>query len=321
MELKNIDEKWFSDKLEFLLTTKGNEKGFGVCFAKKFVQKIQNKNNCALQNSMVIREYPISVSKSTKFIDILYLDLDKKDNVVIAVENKFLTQDSKNQLDNYVTALNSLFSQNDVKVVYLTLNGKPPVNYEGERDDVVRLSWLDDILEMVLECYFAKNNKALGSLDKMIDTFQKQKSPTKEKVNNQIIELIDVLIQIRNLKQLSSDECQKQKVNKDNIIDTIIKILRLLDSNIHKNSIVFEYIGKCYSIKYNNHQIFIPILKNNQHQLNHMIKYFCVNIANKTINPDVSKKIDELLNEIHLENNYIIECEIKKYLDKGKTNE
>jgi hypothetical protein len=40
LELDNIDEKWFSDRLGLLLTTKGVEYGLRVKFAGKFIKRV-----------------------------------------------------------------------------------------------------------------------------------------------------------------------------------------------------------------------------------------------------------------------------------------
>ena len=76
IDLDNIDEKWFSDRLELLLTTKGVEYGLRVKFAGKFIKRVYGKNKeTSAKNSLTIREYPVNIAKSsTKFIDLLYLD-------------------------------------------------------------------------------------------------------------------------------------------------------------------------------------------------------------------------------------------------------
>jgi hypothetical protein len=155
--LENLDEKYFSDILRLLLTTKGMERGFRTKFANEFVRKVykNDKKTYALSNSSVFREYPLNITKRrTKNIDLLFFDLDANDDIVIGIENKFLGHDSKDQLNDYFTSLTELFPEqhknNRVKILYLTLDGRLPINLnKSPKIDLVCLSWLEDIREII----------------------------------------------------------------------------------------------------------------------------------------------------------------------------
>ena len=327
MNLNNIDEKWLSDRLELVLTTQDIKKGLGIQFAKRFVSKIyDNKyHNYTLQNSLVIREYPISInrvnrSNKTKFIDLLYLDLDKNDNVVIGIENKFLTQDSKNQISDYKKTLEELYQNKDckVKIVYLTLDGRPPINYS--ENNIICLSWTEDILIMLLETLF---DCTIDFITKEI--IEKWKYKRKNKLNCDIVDLINILIEIREiqhnvdiyLKTNIKDEDNEQKTNLMSA-EYIKELLKIFDKTIRLKSIKINYLGKCYNLKYKSYQIFIPVSKNEE-QIKHMIKYFCMSITNTDkLDNEYQNSINKISQDYIFDiSNDVAKYEIAKYLNNN----
>jgi len=341
MNLNNIDEKWLSDRLELVLTTQDVKKGLGIQFAKRFANKVYNKNyNYTLQNSLVMREYPISVkrvnkSNKTKFIDLLYLDLDENDKVVIGIENKFLTQDSENQISDYKRTLETLYQGFDVKIVYLTLDGRCPKHYGKDcKCDIICLSWTEDILAMLLlssEIKIDKINQNI-SLNDLIKKWQDRKS-SKNNIHNDIRDLIDILIEIREIKinidrYLNQNDKNKYggKDEKENIISVnyIMDILKIFSSKIHSKSIKVSYIGKCYNLKYEttNYQIFIPVSQNEE-QIKHMIKYFCMSITNTyKLDNEYQNSINKISqNYIFDISNNVAKHEIAKYLNNNDCKE
>jgi len=279
LKLDNIDEKWFSDRLELILTTKGVTGGLGIRFAKEFIKRVYGKDKeTKAKNSLTIREYPVNIAKSsTKFIDLLYLDLDSGDKVVIGVENKFLTEDSKGQIEEYKQALKELYKNFDPKIVYLTLDGREPKNYEAKEGDVVCLSWIDDILEMLLESIDEKLEKKYNnsdSIDKMLAKWNSKRAK-KNKINPQIRELIEALKKIREIKSITNIKSQSS--------DEKIKVFilnQLEGSGLHnlEKNIKVSYIGKCYRLyhKPTNKQMFVPVTEN-MDQFTHMLNVFCSN--------------------------------------------
>ena len=338
IDLDNIDEKWFSDRLELLLTTKGVKGGLRVNFARKFIQRVYGKDKKPnVQNSLTIREYPVNIAKSsTKFIDLLYLDLDSKDNVVIGVENKFLTEDSKGQIEEYKQALKELYKDFDTKIVYLTLDGREPKNYEAKEGDIVCLSWIDDILEMLLESIYEKLEKEhhdFDSIDEMLKKWYRRK--TKNKINPQIKELIEALEKIREIKnikdansQSSDDEIKNADVETKKADDQVqtadakIKefILNQLEGcGLHQPEINIQvsYIGKCYRLYHKPKpkiQMFVPVTEN-MDQFTHMLNVFCSNVRKKYKKCEKYEETDT--NNIKLEVNNIAKSAICRYLHDG----
>jgi len=320
VDLKNIDEKWFSDRLELVLSTKGAKKVFDVKLAEKFVQKVYGDDKKrALANSLVIREYPINVKRKnrankTKFIDLVYLDLDKNDGVIIGIENKFLTQDSEHQIEDYKKTLQELYGKSfDVKILYLTLDGRDPINYKQDcknDDSVVCLSWREDILELLLESAFSKmQSKERLSLEEMVESW-KRKRTTKKEIDSKMVELIDILITIKELS-LSQGACKSDK--EEEVVSLVKEILSKLESKIHKDSLSFKYIGKYYKLSYKDENLFLPI-SINKDQINNMIKQFCIQISKKELIAE--DEIEKILVTLDLSKIEDCQCSVIKYLKK-----
>ena len=288
--LENLDEKYFSDILRLFLTTKGMERGFRTRFANEFVKKVykNDKRNFALSNSSVFREYPLNITKRrTKNIDLLFFDLDENDDVVIGIENKFLGHDSKNQLNDYFTSLSELFPEQyergRVKILYLTLDGRYPINNLGnlKKDDLVCLSWLEDINEIVVRLSKEMNYD----------------------LNPQIQQFINIINLLKNIK----DNCSIQVTYNVNALSTYIcNILDQTDTNknweihsnkeqnsytiyrCHKNAkktqikINVAFYGHYYALEYfKGEKFFIPINLNIEQAI-HFIEIFCKRLLSST---------------------------------------
>ena len=107
-------------------------------------------------NIDVRREYPISSKNNNdkdKKIDILIIFRD--DNLVICIENKIDSKDSKQQLKDYRDYINETFKKEDDKddveykniFVYLTPNGDDPTNDTNEKEYWCNYSYKDDIIK------------------------------------------------------------------------------------------------------------------------------------------------------------------------------
>ena len=300
--LENLDEKYFSDILKLLLTTKGVEKGFRTKFANEFVKKVYNdKRNFALANSSVFREYPLNLTKRrTKNIDLLFFDLDNNDDVIIGIENKFLGHDSKEQLDDYFRSLCELFPEqykrNRIKILYLTLDGREPVNHLNQetKDNLICLSWIEDIKSIVeylsKEMSYDLNSNILEFIKiiNLITTIQKEYSI---QVTNNVNVLSHYICKILDLNDSKNWEIHS---NKEQNSYTIYRY--------HKNNkktqikINVAFYGHYYALEYfKKERFFIPINLNIEQAI-HFIKIFCKKLLNKELQ-DLSS-IDENIGNI-----------------------
>jgi hypothetical protein len=160
-----LSESYFSDSLRFVLSAKGEIEGLRTKFIKLFLERLPGVTTTrALGNTHVLREYPLQGKKgSVKKLDLLFLNLDS--NLIIGIENKFLGEDSDNQLDTYYELLSSQFyPTHSIYLVYLTLDGRTP-KHNKKYDKIINLSWLDlrsDIEQAHKEV--AHNNKRIEDL-------------------------------------------------------------------------------------------------------------------------------------------------------------
>jgi uncharacterized protein YqgV (UPF0045/DUF77 family) len=262
------------------------------------------------------------------------LDLDSKDNVVIGVENKFLTEDSEGQIKEYKQALEELYKDFDTKIVYLTLDGREPKNYEAKEGDIVCLSWIDDILEMLLESIYEKlgiEQHDSDSIDEMLKKWdsKRETKKTKNKINPQIKELIEVLKEIREIKcikdansQSNDDEIKnagdKTKKADDQVQTADAKIKKFILNQLKgsgrqelKKNIKVSYIGKCYRLhhKPSKMQMFVPVTEN-MAQFTHMLNVFCSNVSK-------NRKKSDTNNNIELAVDDIAKSAICRYLNDG----
>jgi hypothetical protein len=314
-KLEQLDEKYFSDILYILLK---KDRGIFKEFKNLFVERVyQEKKEYRLENSVVMREYPLNIRKKnysahTGFIDLLFLDLDKDDDVVIGIENKFLTEDSTGQIDNYKESMNFLYQGFSPKIVYLTLDGRPPHKTQ-DYTDVVCLSWYEDILKMLLKLIITKDEaKEIEdnlSSDMLISYWSN--GNTKYNIDKDISKLIKTLIHIKRVKNdtlPTKDKTKKLLSTSDaEIISKYIKAL-LKQNRSKTRTFVVRFSGTYYSLEYESIKVFIPVrLKFSQAK--HMINQFIVVILN-------TKEIEELENYDYIQ---LREC-FKAKNDRIKNN-
>lgn len=290
-QLQYLDEKYFSDILKELLTTVGsNIHNFKLEFARKFVEKIYDDNKkYALQNSTIIREYPLNILEPnkhprTKYLDLLFLDLDETDDVVIGIENKFLTTDSPNQIVEYYEALQRQFNNRRVKIVYLTLDGRYPTHSEYKKvNDLVCMSWIYDILPSIIELKPKKTDK---TIKRLID-------------NLQLIESI------------MPDDDIKDTVSLDILKEYINEITKNYSSKVR--TIETYDTGSYYKLLHNNNKVWIP-KSIHYKQAEHMLHQFCITVFNQKIDFNKAIKNNFKLKNLFGKDNINIEQNIKIYL-------
>lgn len=177
--ISKFNETWFSNTLAWLLDPK-REQDLGIDFVAKFVQliidKVGIKKEFNLKNSVVVREfYLISLkgdSFKNRYADLALIDFDTEDNLLVLIENKLFSSDSKEQLKDYIAASESFPGIENKYVVYLTLFGTKPKHYMPSNDKVfITLSWIGDILPILSEINSSKlkNNNDLELFIKLLN--------------------------------------------------------------------------------------------------------------------------------------------------------
>ncbi|GAB1370149.1 hypothetical protein MASR1M45_02070 [Candidatus Kapaibacterium sp.] len=155
--ISKFNETWFSNILVWLLDAKRKE-DIGIAFNEKFVELILRNSKeikkFNLNNSVSVREFYLISSKSeaqkSRYADLAFLDFDKNDSLMILLENKLFSHDSKNQIKDYFSALNSFNEIKNKYIVYLTLFGDNPKNFKTDGSLII-LSWVDDLLPILNE--------------------------------------------------------------------------------------------------------------------------------------------------------------------------
>lgn len=123
--------------------------GMSDCFLKEFLHRIDFEI-FPTENAIVRTE---EVIRGGRRLDISIVSKDGKQKIVI--ENKIDTEDHDNQLSAY---LNDLKTKDSYKLIYLTLNGDEPTEDIGkQKEEIICLSYKDDILEMLENVSSAKN--------------------------------------------------------------------------------------------------------------------------------------------------------------------
>lgn len=320
--LENLDEKYFSDILKLLLTTKGIEKGLRTQFANEFVKEVYGEGKpYALSNSSVIREYPLNISrKRTRNIDLLFFDLDERDDFIIGIENKFLTEDKENQLNEYYDALKKLFPNKPVKLVYLTLDGRAPKYYISNdlRCNLICMSWLETIPILINNSKVHIQHNLNNNIQKLQSILEEIKKIDKKNIN----------YTLNNTKILAQSICQMLQSNdqkgwefddkNDQNSYTIYKKYKTIDKKT-KIKINIAFYGHYYAIYYfANAKLFIPI-NIDIDQGKHLVEILCKNIIGKE---DIVLQTDIDLSNVFKINKddqvLMYKSAIKKYLETVK---
>ncbi len=284
-KINNLSEKYFSDILSKLLKIPD--------FKKRFLKKIygEEKRKYKLTNSNVFKEYTIcnNKNKSTKNIDLLFIDLDPQDDIVIGIENKFLTDDSKNkdglhQLDNYKGMLIEQFSdivedQNRIKLIYLTLTGIAPLHSKDK--EIICLSWISDIYGIIQNKidYTSKYlKKEVQELNKRLEIINKiNKSYNREIETSKIGNFSNDLLSFINQRSNSHKQWKitdKKDTRKSITIGRTKQIKIKL--SITLDTIILEHTMGPF-IKH-----FIP-RESHPKQAEYLTKIFCAKVLKQTI--------------------------------------
>ena len=133
-------EDWYSDSLAWILDPRGSH-GMGVEPLKEVVKLIAQKRSdqsldferrasflkfgkegygvaasgLSLKNASTVRDFHLTRSlgafpdMGTRFCDLLVMDFDSPDSLIILIENKFVGQNRRNQLEDYFLSAEAKF--------------------------------------------------------------------------------------------------------------------------------------------------------------------------------------------------------------------
>ena len=143
-----------------LLNPQGSHRQ-GAAFLKLFLETCINhedKEPAVHNNPEAFRVRSEERTDQGQF-DIL---LEKEREACIVIENKIYAEDQDSQLYRYFQDARMRFSGNQIKLIYLTLDGSPPdekslkaVNGQGKNlniDDVIPISYREHIIKWLEEC-------------------------------------------------------------------------------------------------------------------------------------------------------------------------
>jgi len=143
----------------------------------------------SLKNAATFTEFYLS-KQNTKYgknkgiyCDLVFLDLDTADGLFLCIENKLFNTNHKFQLEMYHEIIEEKYKRAKVlEYVYLTLNGEPPVLSSSAPSENlricqrvwIRISWIDDVLDILKKLISEKNYRPKNDYaKKQIDAFLK----------------------------------------------------------------------------------------------------------------------------------------------------
>ena len=125
---------------------------------------VTGSNRFSFKNAAVCREFYLSrkIGKKsswegigTQYCDIVVLDLDSSDGIFLTVENKLVTTNHPNQLENYYHTIEDKYKRIKTReYVYLTVLGEDPQIFDDSDTNILNsewvcISWVDDILPII----------------------------------------------------------------------------------------------------------------------------------------------------------------------------
>jgi PD-(D/E)XK nuclease superfamily protein len=158
--------------------TYGDKHGKGYIHRGKYLKWEKSKlagtlsTHFSLKNAAVFTEFYLSKRKTKYgknkgiYCDLVFLDLDASDGLFLCIENKLFNTNHKFQLEIYHEIIEEKYKRAKVlEYVYLTLNGEPPIlnsSAQSENRRIcrrawVRISWVDDIYDILGKLIFEKN--------------------------------------------------------------------------------------------------------------------------------------------------------------------
>ena len=136
--------------------------------------------------------------------------LEKEKEACIVIENKIDAEDQVSQLNRYYQDARKRFPDNQIKLIYLTLDGSAPdekslkaVNGQGRDvsvDDVIRISYREDIIHWLEECMKLQEIQRISSIREIVFQYRDLlKQLTGQSINRRYsMELKDILAKDKN---------------------------------------------------------------------------------------------------------------------------
>ena len=147
----------------------------GVAFLKLFLETCIKQQEHAIHNNPETFRVRSEERTDQGQFDIL---LEKEKEACIVIENKIDAEDQVSQLNRYYQDAGERFSDNQIKLIYLTLDGSTPdekslkaVNGQGRDlsvDDVIRISYREDIIHWLEECMKLQEVQRISSIREIV---------------------------------------------------------------------------------------------------------------------------------------------------------
>ncbi|MFX0199937.1 MAG: PD-(D/E)XK nuclease family protein [Candidatus Hodarchaeota archaeon] len=225
-----LNETWFSSTLAWLLDPKGSH-GFGLRFAQRFVQevgRIRSKGkrkyahrkshlkwgksgpgtgatSFSFKNAAVFREYYLTKEikkrsgRGPRYCDVVFMDLDSKDNIFLVIENKFFTTNHPNQLEEYYAAVEKKYERAKIReYVYLTMRGTDPEHFGNRHSPVLKhwvsMSWTGDILPILENLNSNRKHKEVKKLTQLLGWLKHMLAPA-NRVKKSVDTVMDLLVE------------------------------------------------------------------------------------------------------------------------------
>ncbi|MBP6063412.1 MAG: PD-(D/E)XK nuclease family protein [Fusobacteriaceae bacterium] len=129
-------------------------KNYGKIFLEKFLENTELKFE-----EKKLKSYEIKIEQAVENygrIDIVIeLNFENASSEVIVIENKIYAEDQPEQLKRYFEAMNKKYSKKEIKILYLTLDGRGPSeqSYNGlELEEIKLISYKENIFQWIGEC-------------------------------------------------------------------------------------------------------------------------------------------------------------------------
>ena len=176
----------------------------GAAFLKLFLERcIRHQEPTIHNNPETFRVRSEERTDQGQF-DIL---LEKEKEACIVIENKIDAGDQDSQLNRYYQDAKKRFTDSQIKLIYLTLDGSQPdekslkaVNGQGRdlsMDDVIRISYREDIIHWLEECMKLQEVQRIFSIREIVFQYRDLlKQLTGQSTNRRYsMELTEMLIE------------------------------------------------------------------------------------------------------------------------------
>ena len=179
----------------------------GAAFLKLFLETCINHKETAFYNKPETFRVRSEERTDQGQFDIL---LEKEREACIVIENKIGAEDKDSQLNRYYQDARKRFSENQIKQIYLTLDGSPPdekslkaVNGQGNDlsiDDVILISYREHIISWLEECMKLQEVQRISPIREILFQYRDLLNElTGQSTNTRYsMELKDILVKNKN---------------------------------------------------------------------------------------------------------------------------